>query len=763
MIPVSDALFILQGVRQGILDFERGRRLVQSLSGHATGVAKASAYRLAIELGYATREQAAYIRAAISDLLGGPDWDPDDLLRELRRICPPGEEEQAAPAIGEDVLRRRKRQLKPRPGAAKDRSVLTAFLGGFLRNLAYTLVFVLILGGLFLLIVRSGSSQLKGKAGGSGQPSTVRKDTPEAGTTGPTEAPPDSGKTRSPGRKGTAHKQGDAGLDDRAFEAIPDSAKDLLPEYQEHARRARIHVDRGEFLEAFGVLDTYKRRFQDEFWRIATDKLAEQFRGTMRGQFAVVMVNFAYALAAGDWALAEDVLDYARRYAIPAGMSALAAQIRKAEQELDAAKAHAGPAAVPPLSAEELKAFFGASGGLSSGQVKLQYNFSHSEHAWDWWMLGLPGRIAGGAMETPQSDLAWPGSCWLVHKAEFDRISGLEFQVKVNQIDDAREPHLGWGLHLAAVPDGPWEVAEVEKGGIGWLRPGGLTAWTDGLPAWESDDSGVRLEKGKTYRFALEFKAGVVAWSVNGELLRRVPLLPSLGPRLVIMTGGVAAELSQVSLVASPSREWLREEVGRASAFRAEIERIRRELEEGKVVNLVQDRRLQGLCRNPRQYGLACPDLAGDDEVCVRDDLGPLIPARLPLDLLAAELSGQIKPMAKGGRDWYFGLLQNGISGYSLAFYFQKAYVGLNIVQSQAVHPAVENLEEAFNIVLGEDEYHPFKLRFQPGQILFELSEYPVVKSSEQWTKGGELSLGGYDWGGVGHYHLRNLQLKLVK
>jgi len=757
MIPVNDALFILQAVRQDLLDFERARRLVQSLSSGAATSPGASAYRLSIDYGYLSREQAAYLRTVISDLLHGPDWEPEDLIRELGRIASVRVEPDTPLPTSPEKGARGERRLSQRIAGRERSPVLAALLQGFLRNLAVSLAFVLILGGVLLMIIYSDPSDPAGETA-KPDPRPIGKSTTRRPGTVPVPR-----KAREPVREKNGTGEGKDGLSDRTFEIPPNLAGGLREEYERAAKKARIHLGRGEFAEAFEVLEAFQRKAEEEYWIAAVARQLEAFRLEMRAEFAVLMGNFTEAMARDDAGLARAILEQAQRYTLPKGTKAFAAKLQQCRRKLDDSADPSGRS-VAPWKAEDLAAFSGAARGRADGRVEVLYDFSQAEQANDWWTLGLLGRVRNGAMETPQADLAWPGTSWLIHKGEFERIHRVEFLAKVNQIDDSKTPHLGFGLHLAPVPDGPWEAEQVEQGGIAWLRPDGLGVWVEGLSAWSSGDTGVALQAGRTYRFVAEFEGSVASWWIDGQLLRRTPVrLKSLGPRLVIMVGGGAVELDDIRLIVTPNAEWLRDEGPRAQSLRAEVAKIRLGLESDEGVELIRERRLPGLCYNPRQYCRACAELGGDDELCVRDDLGPFIPARLPIELKGAELSGQIKPIAKGARDWYFGFLQNGVSGYSLALYLQKAYIGLNLVESRAVHPAVENVEEAFNIPLGEGEYHPFALKFRPGKISFELSEYPVLTIGGEWTRGGELSLGGYNWGGVGHYHFKDLKLKLLR
>ena len=375
--------------------------------------------------------------------------------------------------------------------------------------------------------------------------------------------------------------------------------------------------------------------------------------------------------------------------------------------------------------------------------------------------MGMLGRVEDGAMEVAQANLAWPGSTWLIHKGEFAQIRKLEFKAKVNHLDNSERAYLGWGLHLAPVPEGPWDTENLPQGGIGWLMPDRLGFWGAGSAEWTSSDSGVVLEKDRTYHFVVEFADTVAVWSVDGVVLRRVPIrLKDLGCRAAVMVGGGAVRIDSIRLVATPDPEWLHEEFKRSQGLSSELKRTRELLDSGDAVELARDGILKGFCYNPRQYCLECPSITDPAELCVRDRLGPLIPARLPVSLKEAELTGKLKPVRGGARDWYFSFLQGGVRGYSLALYVKKNYLGLFAVESMTRPPSVQPQDEVFNLYLAEEEYHPFCLRFHKGEIAFAVGEDPILKSPADWRSGGELTLGGYDWGGAGHYHLRDLRLK---
>jgi len=626
MISVNDALFILQAARQDLLDFERARRLVQSLS---SGGAAASAYRLSVDYGYLSREQAAYVRTAISDLLHGPDWEPEDLLRELRRVASVRvEPDLSFPSEPEAGVRGR-RGLGRRAGGRGRAPILAALLKGFLSNLLASLAFVLLLGGVALMIVYSDSSE-EAVEPAKPRPRPVRKPAARRPSTVP--APR---RAPDPGRESKTTGKREVGLGDRSFETPPNLAKGSREEYEKVLRKARLHMNRGEFAEALGALEAFQRKAEDEYWITTVARQLQTFLSQMRAEFTVLTGNFAEAMECGDIALARGITEQARRYTLPRGTEELAAKLRQCKQELGDATDPSGRSVAPPWKSGDLAAFSRATGGGADRRIEVLYDFSKAEQAHDWWMLGLLARARDGVMEAPQADLAWPGTSWLIHKGEFRRIHRVEFLAKVNQVDDSKTPHLGFGLHLAATPDGPWEVEEVEQGAIAWLRPDGLGVWADGMSAWGSADAGVTLQAGKTYRFAAEFEGTVASWWINDQLLRRTPTrLKSLGPRFVVMVGGGAVELDDIRLTVTPSAEWLRSETSRAQSLRAEVAKIRRGLGSDQAVDLIRDRRLPGFCYNPRQYCLDCVELGGEEELWVHDDLGPFIPARLPIELM---------------------------------------------------------------------------------------------------------------------------------
>ncbi|MDP6355551.1 MAG: hypothetical protein QF473_10640 [Planctomycetota bacterium] len=725
------------------MDFRQARRLIQTLESGEL----ASAYRLSVDYGFLDQERAAYIRALASDELGGADWEAEALLRDLARLS--GYEPAARQRSSKrgQAVPSRSRQSQPhyQHDPMDDESLRSAMWHGVLKGVVRSLLLLSVAGGFAWFLTRPKPPEpeievVKKKA---------RKRPPTPNILERQTTPPKERATTS--------------IELQTDKRTPlDAYADLMPAFEELVDKARAMVAVGQLHSALRILQEFGAAHPDAFWQRTVRVQQDLLRDFMKEEFAELEKSFQGALQTNQLFTARAILDNARAFTTPDGMEALVKRYNQMRQQLKTATPSSDKQA-PLHTGHVSKAFFGGARTLSPQRIEIKYDFSSDEHMYDWWALGLRGRVADGALILGEEDTPWPGSTWLMHKGEFAEIHAVEYEVRVLQMNITRKPHIGWGAHLAPVPDGPWDTDVIEQGAIGWVHPKGISFWTQDRE-WVSKKFKRPMLAGGKYKMAVAFNGGMAEWSINGEVCRRAPMpLSGRGPRLCLMFGGGTFIIDNIRIEAAPNPNWLKAESARAEEMRQSLAEVQTELKTGQMVDLIKNGRLRGFCYNPRQFCLDCAGETGPHEMCMKEALGPFVPAWLPHKTKNGSISMQLKPVGpKGGRQWYLSFLEGGLHGYSIPLLMEKTFLGLSKIRKDRVPATLENLEESHAVFFGSDEYSGLSVEYVSGSINIKHNGASLLESVEEWDSDGYISLGGFDWSGAGHYHVRDLRVKLL-
>lgn len=715
----------------------------------------ASAYRLSVDFGFLTQERAAYVRALASNELGGQDWEAEALFGELARLSghkPASRRNRSpGPGRGRAAPRRRARlpsqpraHRLPQPDNESDaESLRSAMWHGVLKGIVRSFILLCIAGGFAWFITRPKPAEpeievVRKKAlSRPPTPNILERHTipPKSHTTTSIKPQPDN----------------------PSLEAYAD----LMPAFEELVTNAQSMVAIGQFQSAFQIFQEFEAGHPDAFWQRTARVQKDLLRDFMKEEFEELEKSFKEALQTNQLSVAREIIENARAFTTPDGMESVAAKYGKMRQQLQ--NTQPGKERMPLNAGNVPKAFFGKAKLLSPQRIDLQYDFSSEEHLYDWWTLGLRGQVEDEALLLGEEDTPWPGSTWLMHKGEFTDIHAVEYEVRVLQQNLTRQPHLGWGANLAPIPDGPWDTEVIEQGAIGWVQPKGLSLWTRDRE-WVMKKFKMPMLVGGKYKIAVTFNGGMANWSINGELCRRAPMpMSGRGPRLCLMFGGGTFVIDNIRVEATPHPVWLQAESERADVMRQDLADVKTEIKTGETVDLIKGGRLRGFCYNPRQFCLDCDGVTGPYEMCMNEALGPVVPAWLPHKIKNASISLQLKPVGpKGGRQWYLSFLEGGIHGYSIPLLMEKTFLGLTKIRKDRIPATLENLDESHTVFFSPDEYSGLEVNYLSGSIDIKHNSASRLNTVEEWAKDGYISLGGFEWSGAGHYHIRDLRVKLL-
>ena len=394
---------------------------------------------------------------------------------------------------------------------------------------------------------------------------------------------------------------------------------------------------------------------------------------------------------------------------------------------------------------------------LPDGSVRLEYDFSDPRHLRDW----VPAEQWAAA----ENGLALPRTNWLMHIADFERITDLRFSVRSSGHLGLGLAHVGWAIGVESFPTHLFRLDGLKAGLVGRF----FSAGENESSLWLAPDRVLihtterALETGKLYDCVVQRSGNALRWAVNGhDLLRHGDLPSSAGGRLTLINGEAATTFQSVSVQGKLSPGWITQAEESARRHADAIKAVGAALKQKGSARLLPNGSLAAWHCSGRYWSTI------EREARFLGGPGSL-PCSLPLVITDGTLSGSFRLAGDAeASGWQLGLRRDGVKGYDLVFSPSDESVALTKTVRQP-----EDEGEPYGVVevgakpgvqFVPGSWHHFEVGLASDRFRIALDGETLFVASDETYRSGGLILGGLvQSGSASPVYFRDLVLRVNK